>query len=239
MSDWVQFDDLLPAVDVRELEIFYDIDHTQSKLKAATYGRGLWESDLYYVPSTPGNSSIQNVTLNDGDSECYDATQSITVAGGGTTFYMMDGSSANMIAGNSISFLPGTHVYSGAELHAWISPGGPYCMSSPIVSNPEVSIKAELEYENIAVSNKPLKNVLFEFYPNPTTGSLNVLFDQEVYENGALILELYNFKGEIIMEDKLISQNKYQFNMSELPSGIYHLCVFNNKFRQTQKVIKN
>lgn len=240
MSDWVQFDDLLPAVDVRELEIYYDTDHTQSKIKAATYGRGLWESELYYSPSTPGNTNIQNITLNNGDSECYDATQTITVAGGGTTFYMMDGSSANMIAGNKISFMPGTHVYSGAELHAYIAPGGPFCNSSPIVSNPEYSTKADLiDEEKIASPNAPLKEVLFEFYPNPTKGLLNIIFNDEVYENGALVVELYSFNGELLMDQKLTGRNKYKVSMVDLPAGIYYLCVFNNKFRQTQKVIKN
>lgn len=46
MTDWVLFSNGLPPVDVRELEIFYDPVGTQNKLKAATYGRGLWQSDL-------------------------------------------------------------------------------------------------------------------------------------------------------------------------------------------------
>jgi PKD repeat protein len=46
MTDWVLFSGGLPPVDVRELEIFYDPTGTQHRLKAATYGRGLWQSDL-------------------------------------------------------------------------------------------------------------------------------------------------------------------------------------------------
>ncbi len=61
ISDWVAFSTGLPTVDVRELEIFYDpLNAVNNRLKAATYGRGLWESDLYSVFSvTPAN---QNVT---------------------------------------------------------------------------------------------------------------------------------------------------------------------------------
>ena len=47
MSDWILFSTGLPPVDIRELEIFYDPVGTANKLKAATYGRGLWQSDLY------------------------------------------------------------------------------------------------------------------------------------------------------------------------------------------------
>jgi PKD repeat protein len=49
LMDWIPFDGSLPVVDVRELEIYYG--NTESRLRAATYGRGLWESDLYFDPS--------------------------------------------------------------------------------------------------------------------------------------------------------------------------------------------
>ncbi|MBI4647289.1 MAG: SprB repeat-containing protein, partial [Bacteroidia bacterium] len=48
MNSWVAFDNGLPNVIVNELEIYY----SANKIRAATYGRGLWESDLYDV-STP------------------------------------------------------------------------------------------------------------------------------------------------------------------------------------------
>ncbi|MEM6261118.1 MAG: T9SS type A sorting domain-containing protein [Bacteroidota bacterium] len=46
MTDWVPFDTDLPRVEITELEIFYDGPECDDKLRAATYGRGLWESDL-------------------------------------------------------------------------------------------------------------------------------------------------------------------------------------------------
>ncbi len=42
-NPWIQFNDGLPNVIVTELEINYNVN----KLRAATYGRGLWESDLF------------------------------------------------------------------------------------------------------------------------------------------------------------------------------------------------
>ncbi|RLD59639.1 MAG: hypothetical protein DRJ05_06115, partial [Bacteroidetes bacterium] len=46
-SDWQLYSEGLPNVLVTELEIYYDnTDPRDSKLRAATYGRGLWESDL-------------------------------------------------------------------------------------------------------------------------------------------------------------------------------------------------
>lgn len=46
MSDWIPFFDNLPNVRVDEIEIQY----ASQKIRAATYGRGLWESGLY-VPT--------------------------------------------------------------------------------------------------------------------------------------------------------------------------------------------
>jgi len=47
---WISFDTGLPNVSVRDLEIFY----STGRLRAATYGRGTWDSDLYTsVPALP------------------------------------------------------------------------------------------------------------------------------------------------------------------------------------------
>ena len=53
MSDWVLFSSGLPTnIEVTELEIHHAANNAdQSRLRAATYGRGLWESELY----DPGN----------------------------------------------------------------------------------------------------------------------------------------------------------------------------------------
>jgi hypothetical protein len=49
MSSWIPYFTGLPNVVVDELEIYYPT----GKIRAATYGRGTWESDLYSNPSAP------------------------------------------------------------------------------------------------------------------------------------------------------------------------------------------
>lgn len=46
LSDWVMFSTGLPQVEITELEIHYDGTNCASSLYAATYGQGLWKSDL-------------------------------------------------------------------------------------------------------------------------------------------------------------------------------------------------
>lgn len=50
-DDWILYNTNLPNVKIGELEIFYATDPTQSKLIAATYGRGAWKSPVYYNTS--------------------------------------------------------------------------------------------------------------------------------------------------------------------------------------------
>ena len=51
MSDWVPFNDGLPNVIVKELEIHYD----EGTISAATFGRGVWKSDLNTLSTVNSN----------------------------------------------------------------------------------------------------------------------------------------------------------------------------------------
>ncbi len=93
MVAWVPFDSQLPNTEVTELEIVY----SSSKIKAATYGRGAWESDLFApvvtgpcitAPTanfTANNTSIcpgQSVVYTNETVSCATATYNWTFAGG-------------------------------------------------------------------------------------------------------------------------------------------------------------
>jgi len=62
-ADWMLFNNGLPNVKVSELEIYYDSNASETKLRAATYGRGLWETQL-----EPLNLSLVNTSQNNTDS---------------------------------------------------------------------------------------------------------------------------------------------------------------------------
>lgn len=61
-NPWVFFSNGLPNVVVSELEIYYDpLTPAASKLKAATYGRGLWETNVYDSGALSGTESFAKV----------------------------------------------------------------------------------------------------------------------------------------------------------------------------------
>lgn len=81
IGDWQAYDTGLPNVEVFELEINYGT----SKLRAATYGRGLWESDLFsgsYISLTPASqnvgSSAGGITINISSNVAWTASDDAT-----------------------------------------------------------------------------------------------------------------------------------------------------------------
>ncbi|PKP03756.1 MAG: hypothetical protein CVU11_07105 [Bacteroidetes bacterium HGW-Bacteroidetes-6] len=74
MSAWLNFDTGLPKVIVRELEI----NATGSKLRGATYGRGLWETHLYNSTGIDnGNKTVVEMFPN----PCSDFISITTIEG--------------------------------------------------------------------------------------------------------------------------------------------------------------
>ncbi len=66
-NDWASFNNGLPNVRIGELEIYYNSNQQQSKLYAATYGRGLWtspvENPVTDIPIVSTNTPT-NITKN-------------------------------------------------------------------------------------------------------------------------------------------------------------------------------
>jgi PKD repeat protein len=71
-NGWIDFSQGLPNCEVTDLEIYY----ATGRLRAATFGRGTWDSDLYSsVPSTPVASfTADNVTICVGQSVQFTST---------------------------------------------------------------------------------------------------------------------------------------------------------------------
>ncbi len=91
LSNWQPFDQGLPNVIVNELEIQYGA----GKLRAATYGRGIWQSDLYSPSTLPPVASFSTTEglLCPGDSIPF--TDASLNASPGWTWYFPGGSPSN------------------------------------------------------------------------------------------------------------------------------------------------
>jgi hypothetical protein len=100
-----------------------------------TDNNGCHNSDLITVSVVvPLNKDLQNITV--AGQQCFSATQTITVAGNGSTFTVENGGSVTLIAGSNIICLPGVKVVPGGYLHGYITQNNTYCggVSPPIVA---------------------------------------------------------------------------------------------------------
>lgn len=100
MSDWIPYNTGLPNVIVNELEISYN----NNKLWAATFGRGLWNSDLYCAtPSQPSTISGANSLCAGSGSNSY----SVAPVSGATSYsWSLPGGWSGSSTTNVINVIP-------------------------------------------------------------------------------------------------------------------------------------
>lgn len=99
--------------------------------------------------------------------------------------------------------------------------------NAPITTNTEITtIDTTLGLDNISF----IEDVIV--YPNPSNGIINISKPNNIEIEK---LQLYSITGEKIIEQSDISQ----FNVKELPNGVYFLRINTNKGSMTKKIIKN
>jgi len=103
-ANWFEFKTGLPNVVVTELEIFYDNSQpSNSRLCAATYGRGLWKTELF---SSPTSEPSTNFSASDTTIELNGTVQFTDLSSNVPTSWLWS------FSPNNISYLNGTSATS-------------------------------------------------------------------------------------------------------------------------------
>jgi hypothetical protein len=181
----------------------------------------------------PANQELVNITIPDGVTNCYDATEVLTIAGNGNFFFVDNNASVTLVAGNRISILPGARVFSGGYLHGYITTNDSYCdttMNSP-VTNPVN------EDQELTTRIEEVTNPFFKIYPNPTTDIVILEFTQHGSPSMAWVA-IYNMSGKQILQQALSGETKHQFSLSAQPVGIYVIQVRLDDRMQVAKIVK-
>ena len=83
--------------------------------------------------------------------------------------------------------------------------------------------------------------ISLKVYPIPATDFINI--EITPVDTGRLILELYNNSGVKVLNKVAAYQPVLQVNISDIPSGIYYLKVFQpssmDQLFGVEKIIKN
>jgi hypothetical protein len=178
------------------------------------------------APVVPPIANVQNVTTAAGQTNCYNATQTITVAGNSTTFIVQNQGTANFIAGQAIYLKTGTKVFSGGRLTAKIAPSGPWCTTTKIAA----------ELTEIPTLPEPEGKSLFVVYPNPANGNFTVAcrgvqFDEPVR------IEVWSQTGNQVIRDQMTG-SKHEMEFREMAAGMYFVRIVTSKQVETVKLIK-
>jgi len=182
-------------------------------------------------PVIPAQVSVINQIVGNGQTACQDAKQTITVAGEGTFYLVLNGGSASFIAGQNTQFLSGTNVLSGGYMHGSITNTWDYCGANgkALVQNPE-----RLE-ETPEILTK--EDALSKIYPNPTTGKITLeIRDGSTSSDAGVII--YNMMGKQVYNNSYSGSPRSEISLEKMPSGIYMFLIIKDGRKEMNKIIK-
>jgi hypothetical protein len=177
----------------------------------------------------PNQLTLQNGSVTSGNYECYDAFETIVVAGGGTTYTVSAGGESTLIAGVSISMLPGTTVQSGGRLLATITPDGTFCPGPTNPLTPDETFQSAsmpVLHEAKAMSIRP----------NPVSDVVTLALGQR--EALDCRVQIFSASGAYVMKQEFAGSSEYNIDVSKLPRGIFILKVISKDEVMSVKMIK-
>jgi len=229
-TDWAQYNTGLPNVVVTELEIFYG--GATDKLRAGTYGRGLWETDIdaalpVELSSFVSSVNKNNVTLNwttasETNNSGFEIERSVTEGE-----WIRTGS----IAGHGTSNVPQNYIYKDNDL---LSGKYKYRLK-------QIDFNGNFEYFNL--NNEvnigiPSRFELSQNYPNPFNPTTNLEFG--ISELGFVSLKVFNVSGKevatLVNETRPAGYYNITFNAANLSSGVYYYRLESNGISKVMKM---
>ncbi len=195
-----------------------------------TANNGCVGSDVMnvFVSGVSTDLMVQDIVIGSGTSNCYNALQTITVAGSSTSFVVQGGGSATMIAGLKINYLPGTQVLPNGYLHGYITASGQYCSSLPAAP-----VATAMEDRLIV----PPDGSMFRIYPNPTTDHFTLELEDK-YLSGDVYVTIYGTCGEMILGEGMTGESRREFSLKGKPAGFYFVRVVNGNNGYTKKLVR-
>lgn len=214
LSDWIYFSNGLPVVRVRELEIH----ENEGFIRAATYGRGIWDSPLF------DGSCEDFVNVTDGEND-----EGINVLQ--VSEYITSTAVINSGVGTEVTYDAGEYVvlqegFEVKELSTfWAHNDGCndilFKTVSPVSGTFAGPMPPPLTYATE-------ERTLLDVYPNPSSGDVTVSLSIEMEARVAIIVT--DATGKIVLapfENFLITagENLIQLNLRHLPDGVYQILI--------------
>lgn len=180
---------------------------------------------IHWVPV----ANVVTGVIEEFSTECFDASNIITVGGDGTPFTVENGASATLIAGQRINYLPGSTVVSGGYMHGYITPDTTYCGNMP-------PLMAAMQTGTAEPEQQPTKSSFFSIFPNPARDKFTLIYRGEITEQ-PIMVKILDIQGHTILKGQITGQLSKQFSLVDKPSGLYLVMINVNGHYESFKLI--
>jgi photosystem II stability/assembly factor-like uncharacterized protein len=224
MTDWVPFYNNLPYVPVTELII----TESENRIRASTFGRGIWSSDLYSTCAAD-----LNITGTLEGQEFHEASNNIVST---ASLLTSEGSKVQMRAGNEVLLEAGFTAREMTQFRAAIGPCGSGGVAGFRFTVVDSSTKLDAQkYLPPTGGKKAIVHII-----SSNNNSVQFQVDQKI--KGETDILLTDESGNIISSKKNISSGKGilkdVISFSRLNPGLYYLHVLVDKrWEHLQEVI--
>lgn len=223
MTDWVPFYNNLPYVPVTELII----SEVENRIRAATFGRGIWSSDLYSTCESDINISG---TLE--GQEFYEASNSVTST---ASLLTSEGSKVQMRGGNEVLLQAGFTAREMTHFKALIGPCGSSGVAGfRVASVDSLFILPPMQYLSPTGGKRSTVHVI-----SASNNEVNFEINQKLA--GITDILLTDDTGKIVYRKKKpvshIGKWNDVINIEGLGDGVYYLNILlDNRVEHKQEV---
>jgi photosystem II stability/assembly factor-like uncharacterized protein len=237
-NNWIRYSNGLPNVIVDELEIYYNKDNpNQSKLYAATYGRGLWETILNssgnYVPG------ITQVVVSDLTSNSATFSANIENDYGNTIF------ESGFLVNNSTYPVFGSQGTNAVQTNPLVIDGSFSLaisdISFPVYVRPYAKNGNGIGYgkakaydkNGILLNTEEIGENSIKVYPNPASGEVYIKTDDLKKGMNLLVIDM---TGKTVISKKIESKNT-RLPVNHLSKGLYLFKITWKEGETTTKIL--
>jgi hypothetical protein len=181
------------------------------------------------VIQVPDDTTVHG-TISSGQSDCFSAIQTITIAGNNLYFIVDDGGSAVMISGGNIRYLPGTKVVQGGAMHGFITQDHQFC--------PPPAKSAERGGQVAEGGRGEAEENVFMVYPNPTSGDFFIRHARKMKPlKGSA--GIFSMQGKMILHQDLAGEESCRCRFSGFPAGMYIIRILEGSHIETKILVKS
>jgi len=234
VNDWAAYNTGLPNVVITELEILYT--GGTNKLRAGTYGRGLWETDIdaglpVELSSFTGsfnNSTVALMWTTESETNNYGFDIERKSKNNKTDEWTKIG----FVNGSGNSYSPKNYFYEDKNINF-----GTY-----LYRLKQIDYNGQSKSSNVIevfTRLAPTKYVLEQNYPNPFNPATTIKY--QLPKSGLVQLKIFNLLGSevavLVNEVKTEGEYSVNFDASNLSSGVYLYKLTAGSFVETKKLI--